>query len=334
MHYKDDAFFKSKPFDTTMINTTPKVSIIIPNYNHAHFLVQRLESVFNQTYENVEIILLDDASTDHSLNILEDYKFHSKITHLIVNPRNSGSPFKQWEKGLQYATGEYIWIAESDDYAEYSFLERLVEAIDSEDIGIIYAQSVDIDERGNIIGDRLKYTSIFKPNIWTNDFLMDGKIFVERYMSLKNVIPNVSAVLIKRSALVKHFNNDLPFSLALDWMTWVSILGEYNVKFLPQRLNYFRQREESITSRLNKSSAANYEATKIFLHIRNEFLIKSRTFKCNTRRRLFYWALSYGKLSRSSYDRLTIENIWKLDAIYLILILPVCLTSSIRYIVK
>ena len=74
------------------------VSIIVPNYNHAPFLNQRLDSIFNQTFQDFEVILLDDASTDNSLSILEDYKekFKSKVSHLIVNEKNSGSPFKQF----------------------------------------------------------------------------------------------------------------------------------------------------------------------------------------------------------------------------------------------
>ena len=63
----------------------PEVSIIVPNYNHAQFLKQRLESIFNQTYQNFEVILLDDASTDKSVSILEKYSKHSKVSHFIVN---------------------------------------------------------------------------------------------------------------------------------------------------------------------------------------------------------------------------------------------------------
>ncbi|MCW8968588.1 MAG: glycosyltransferase, partial [Flavobacteriales bacterium] len=73
----------------------PLISIIIPNYNHALFLKKRLESVYNQTYPHFEVILLDDASTDNSIEILNTYKSHPKTAHLIVNTQNSGSPFKQ-----------------------------------------------------------------------------------------------------------------------------------------------------------------------------------------------------------------------------------------------
>ena len=100
----------------------PKVSVIIPNYNHALFLEQRLESVLNQTYQDFEVIFLDDASTDSSRAVFTKYANHPKISHIIFNETNSGYPFKQWNKGVNLAMGEYIWIAESDDYAELNFL--------------------------------------------------------------------------------------------------------------------------------------------------------------------------------------------------------------------
>lgn len=99
------------------------VSVILPNYNHKPFLKQRLDSIFNQTHQNFEVIILDDASTDSSVSFLNKYKNHPKVSHFIVNKENSGSPFKQWEKGLQLAKGDFIWIAESDDFCELNFLE-------------------------------------------------------------------------------------------------------------------------------------------------------------------------------------------------------------------
>ena len=102
----------------------PLVSIIVPNFNHAAFLAQRLESIYNQTFSSFEVILLDDASTDNSIEILNLYKNHPKTAHFIINTINSGSPFKQWQKGVELAKGELIWIAESDDYAAINFLEH------------------------------------------------------------------------------------------------------------------------------------------------------------------------------------------------------------------
>jgi glycosyltransferase involved in cell wall biosynthesis len=94
---------------------TSKAPIIIPNYNYSQFLEERIESVLNQTYQDFEIILLDDSFTDNSLEILSRYESHPKVSHFEINQQNSGSVFKQWVKGIKLAKGKYIWIAEIDD---------------------------------------------------------------------------------------------------------------------------------------------------------------------------------------------------------------------------
>jgi glycosyltransferase involved in cell wall biosynthesis len=130
--------------------TSPKVSIIIPNYNYAKFLEQRLDSVFNQTFQDFEVILLDDCSTDHSVDILSEYKQHPKVSHFIINEINTGSPFKQWKKGIELAKGEFIWIAESDDWAELNFLEQMLPLMDNGNVGIAFCNSNWTNDKGEI----------------------------------------------------------------------------------------------------------------------------------------------------------------------------------------
>ena len=96
----------------------PRVSVIVPSYNHARFLRQRIESILGQSFRDFELILLDDCSTDDSVSILREYESHARLSALVVNAQNSGSPMAQWKRGLDLAAGELIWIAESDDWAE------------------------------------------------------------------------------------------------------------------------------------------------------------------------------------------------------------------------
>src|SRR5476649_961009 len=100
------------------------VSVIIPNYNHEPYLEQRINSVLNQTYKNIEVIILDDNSTDSSRQVIERYRADTQIKHIVYNHTNSGSPFIQWKKGIDLAKGKYIWMAESDDYSDLTFLEK------------------------------------------------------------------------------------------------------------------------------------------------------------------------------------------------------------------
>ena len=101
-----------------MANTSnPKVSIVVPNYNHARFLPRRIDSILGQSFQDFELILLDDCSADDSRSILSKYADDPRV-RIEFNEVNSGSSFKQWNKGVRLAHGEYVWIAESDDYAD------------------------------------------------------------------------------------------------------------------------------------------------------------------------------------------------------------------------
>ena len=106
----------------------PLVSVIIPNYCHAKYLDQRIQSVLNQTYPNFEVIILDDCSPDDGASraVIEKYRFDPHVTHIIYNETNSGSTFKQWNKGFSLAEGELVWIAESDDFCEDMLLEKCI----------------------------------------------------------------------------------------------------------------------------------------------------------------------------------------------------------------
>lgn len=72
---------------------TPLVSVIIPNYNHARFLDERIQSVINQTYQNFELIILDDNSTDNSVEVMNQYKDDPHVSQIVVNEVNSGSTY-------------------------------------------------------------------------------------------------------------------------------------------------------------------------------------------------------------------------------------------------
>jgi glycosyltransferase involved in cell wall biosynthesis len=244
------------------------VSIIVPNFNHQPFLKKRLDSIFNQTYQDFEVILLDDASTDNSCDILNQFSNHEKVSHFIDNESNSGSPFNQWSKGIELAQGEYIWIAESDDYADLRFLEILLPKFDDK-ISLVYCQSnrVMADGRGN--GDWLKHTREFEPNIFENDFTIDGNLFIEKYLIHKNVIPNVSAVLWKSNNLKSRTPLDFPpyMRLNADWYFYLQVVCNSKIYFHADSLNFFRYHEQSVIAKADKSESQIYLTNEsLFCH--------------------------------------------------------------------
>lgn len=118
-------FNPSERFAYSSVPFRPRVTVIVPNYNHGRFLRQRLDSIYNQTYRNFDVILLDDCSSDESREILKDYgTTYNGNTRLYFNDNNSGLVFGQWKKGIEMADGDLVWIAESDDFCETTFLEK------------------------------------------------------------------------------------------------------------------------------------------------------------------------------------------------------------------
>ena len=129
-----------------------QVSVIVPNYNYARYLPMRIESILNQTFTDFELILLDDASTDESVSVLEKYRNNKHVSHIVVNEQNTGSPFQQWMKGISLSRGKYIWIAEADDLAEPDFLETCINSTQqAEDVSICYTGSLLIDNTGQVL---------------------------------------------------------------------------------------------------------------------------------------------------------------------------------------
>ncbi|MEL1240140.1 glycosyltransferase [Flavobacterium flavipallidum] len=226
----------------------PTISIIVPNYNHAPFLKQRLESVFNQTYKDFEVIILDDCSTDNSREILLEYAQHPKVSHCVLNKVNSRSPFKQWQKGIALAKGEYIWIAESDDYCELDFLENLTKVF-LPDTVLAYCKSINVDKNGKTLGLN-DWAVSFDKMKWATGHINEGKNEIKNYMRYRNCIPNASAVLFKKSAVdTVFFHND--FYYCGDWFFWLQLLQKGSVAYCNLPLNFFRR--HTLTTRSIKN---------------------------------------------------------------------------------
>jgi glycosyltransferase involved in cell wall biosynthesis len=242
----------------------PRVSVIIPNYNHAPFLEQRIESVLKQTYQDFEIILLDDASTDTSPEILTRYTDFPQI-QVLLNKVNCGSPFKQWNKGISYAQGEYIWIAESDDYADPIFLETLVAVLDQHpNVGLAYCQSCSVNQDNQVLAaDYLFWTDELSLSKWKSDFTSSGLLECQEFLICKNTIPNASAVLFRREVYSKISRVNESFKVAGDWVTWAEILFVSDIYFVAQPLNYFRVHCSNTSRNLDRLGLVVRESLRI-----------------------------------------------------------------------
>jgi glycosyltransferase involved in cell wall biosynthesis len=241
----------------------PLVSVIVPNYNHELYLTQRIESILNQTFKDYELILLDDASTDSSLDILRRYS--GSNIRLIENSSNSGSPFKQWNKGVKLATGKYIWIAESDDYCENTLLEKLVARMESSpDIHLAFAQTTLVNAQGKTINSfGENYRFLFKTSRWENNFVANGKDECRKYLMKYNTIPNASAAMMRRDTYLEVGGAPEDFKLNGDWMLYTKILLKGQFAFCADHLNFFRVHEQTQRNRARRQAHAFPEILQI-----------------------------------------------------------------------
>jgi glycosyltransferase involved in cell wall biosynthesis len=230
------------------------ISVIIPNYNHARFLNQRIDSVLNQSFSDFEVIILDDCSTDNSRDIIESYRNHPKVKQVIYNDMNSGSTFQQWQRGIECAKGEWIWIAESDDFSQPDLLMQLIaNTAVQEKIVIAYCQSNEVDENNTLLGTMHSWTNDIDSERWMKGYVNDGRSEIMNYLALKNTIPNASAVLFRRSAYLKLDKDHASMKYCGDWLLWIKLLEIGDIVYNAQLLNFFRN--HGSTTRVMDSKA-------------------------------------------------------------------------------
>ena len=176
----------------------PRVPVVVPNFNYARHLRERLSSIAEQTWPVAEILVLDDASTDDSVAVLQALRGGiAPEPRIEVNATNSGSVFRQWRKGVDMVAGDYVWIAEADDLAKPAFLETLVAALEAHpDVAMAYCESEAIDADGALVmPDYRAWTRDLSPQKWSAAYTASGADEAAQGLGVKNTIPNVSAVL-------------------------------------------------------------------------------------------------------------------------------------------
>jgi glycosyltransferase involved in cell wall biosynthesis len=232
-----------------------RISVIVPNYNYAKCLEDRLNSILNQTYPIFELILLDDGSTDESVQIIRNYeKRYPLLIKTLLNEKNQGNVFEQWEKGLAMASGEYVWIAEADDLSDSTFLAKIIRRfIQDEQIVMCYSQSKMMDEYGKVTADNYySYTDDVDPEIWKADYVDDAAVEIEKRLSVKNTMPNVSAVVFKNKNFTPMLQDAKKYKVAGDWRFYVDVLSEGGkIAYVKDSLNYHRRHSTSVTHELN-----------------------------------------------------------------------------------
>lgn len=258
------------------------VSVVVPSYNYASYLEKRIDSILNQTYSNIEIIVIDDCSTDNSVEVLQKYALHPRIT-LVVREQNGG-----WisanNQGVELAKGEYVLFAQCDDVCDLTMIGRLVESMQSHpSAGISFCRSLLVDESGSSLGEDYEAReSSFKVRCETDTLLQKKEMSV--FLLHSCVIPNLSAVLIRRECfnVVGGFPKDYP--ACSDWAWFLNIAEYYGVAYVAEPLNHFMQHGETIRS-LTKDKVLYEEYFRLLLSNQNK-LVLSFVERSNARLRI------------------------------------------------
>lgn len=250
------------------------VSVIVPNYNYAKYLDSRLESIVSQQFRDIELILLDDASTDDSLAVLDRWRVRTDA-RLVINDRNSGSVNRQWQKGLDLAQGQFIWIAEADDLCAPDFLSMMLPAFQDPSVVLAYTLPIIIDENGARIpiDYRDNYLIFASSDKWNASYVNDGQNEICSALAIVNTIPNVSAVVFRKPTDSTAIEKSLGFRCSGDWMFYLHLADTGKIAYVHGAQAWHRRHSQSVVgeNQRKKSVLLAEEAARIHQYVRKKY---------------------------------------------------------------
>lgn len=215
-----------------------KISVIMASYNYAEYIRAAIESVINQTFKEWELIIVDDCSTDDSVNVIKSYLYDDRIK-LYINEENLGLA-GTLQKGISKAQGEWIAFLESDDIFFPNSLEEKYKAVSS-GADIIFTGVEMFQDKEKIVDFQRYFDDVNK--LFVN---LNHSMFIENFQKIIpkiNIIPTFSCVMLKRDLLEPCSFTPL-CKASLDYYLWAQ-LSEYKIYYLHQKLTYWRIHRDS-----------------------------------------------------------------------------------------
>ena len=257
-------------YGTDQKDALPIVSVLVPNYNHGKFLAERIDSILNQSYQSIELIILDDCSSDNSVAVIKEYKkkYPEKIQY-VLNESNSGNVFRQWKKGFELCKGRFIWICESDDTAETDFLEKMLPAFEDDAVNIAFSRIQFIDETGEEFAGLDNYRENAEPNVWNSFRKGPACAWFSGAFAVHNIIPNVGGCLIKNQTVEDDiWEKAQEFSVLGDWYLYLKLARGGKIAYEPDTTTYFRQhsRNTSVSSFVNPEYYHEHEKVAVAIN--------------------------------------------------------------------
>jgi hypothetical protein len=207
----------------------PRVSFVVPTYNYGRFVGQAIESLLTQTFFALEIIVIDDGSTDDTAAVIGRYR--DPRVRLICHDRNQGH-IRTYNEGLTLARGEFVGLLSADDLClRTDAVSRQVEMLDRDPhAGFVYSALTFIDEKSSVLNVYSR---------WPQDGFHDG--FDEfKLLVLSNHVP-ASGPLVRASCHreLGYYDERLPH--AGDWDLWLRLSARYRVAYIAEPLYGYRQ---------------------------------------------------------------------------------------------
>ena len=250
--------FSIKKYFTKLPEKIETITAVIPNYNYANYLEERVASIVNQKYPISELIILDDCSSDNSIKVINQIvkelgQSHPNIkVRTILNSENSGNVFKQWAKAFKYATGDYVWICEADDLCSPYFLKQVMQGfLKNSKTVLAYSESAIVDQDGKRIrSDFREDIDYYKSGHWDRSYMIAGKKELARYTAVNCTIANVSSVVFKNNADIpfeKYLKTSQTFHLAGDWYFYARVFTHGDIFYNAESLNTYRSHAGSVS---------------------------------------------------------------------------------------
>lgn len=210
-----------------------KVSIVIPVYNGEKYLEETLKSCLGQSYSSIEVIVINDASSDQSEKIIRQYMDNEKLKY-VVNEENMGL-IKTVNKAAQLAEGKKILMLGQDDLLPVGYIEEAMRCF-QEDMGFVFCNPQKIDEEGN--GGGYVYEESMKTKI-LEDLLFQ--------VAKNNVIPS-TGLIMERSLLLEVGGYEEKYRNFGEWKLWIKLLSRKKAGFVEGSFVYYRTHSKNLTS--------------------------------------------------------------------------------------
>lgn len=242
----------------------PLVTVIVVSYNHSQYIRENLDSIKNQTYGNIQLIVGDDASPDNSVEVFEQWlKDNSYPAEKNFHSVNTGLA-TMLNECIYNAQGKYIKIIAADDFLHPEAIEKSVSLLENldEQYGMVFSHTHTVDDNSTIIKDIADYDSLgnIDPHIFRKELIKGNRIAA-------------LTVLLKTEVIKETGKYDSKF-IVEDYFRWLKISEKYLIAYIPQKLAYYRMHPENI-SKL-KAEKIQLETTLLQMMYDKEGIIKDR----------------------------------------------------------